>query len=129
MPNVFEVNYNKFFAALSLVLWLVLPPFVIGQSLSELTYIADDSPPLNYLDNGELKGRAVDLLVQATTLAGAPIKRTDVKVIPWARAYREALAGPNRVLFSVYRMPVRRPPASTMTLNSTSAASPAEPMA
>lgn len=90
-----------------LLLPVVLTPHAHSQTLSQLTYLADDSPPLNYLDKGELKGKAVDLLERTTRLAGAPVSRSDVQVLPWARAYRDTLSGPGRVLFSVYRMPER----------------------
>jgi polar amino acid transport system substrate-binding protein len=102
---------QRFLNALFFSIWatghfLCVTP-VSAQTLDQLFYIADDSPPLNYLVEDRLTGKAVDLLEQATDIAGAPVKRSEVKVMPWARAYREALSGPHRVLFSVYRMPER----------------------
>lgn len=78
-----------------------------AQRLDQLDYLSDNALPLNYLEGGEMRGRAVDLLEQITASVGAPVKRSSIRVMPWARAYREALAGPDRVIFSIYRTPER----------------------
>ncbi len=73
------------------------------STLSSLRYITEHSPPYNYLEDGVLKGPAVDLLLAATARAGSPITRGSILVQPWARAYRNALEGPNTVLFNTIR--------------------------
>jgi polar amino acid transport system substrate-binding protein len=78
-----------------------------AENLADLIYLSEDSPPMNYLEEGVLKGAAVDLLEQATQMVGSPVQRSTVRVLPWARAYREAISSPNRVIFSIYRTPDR----------------------
>ncbi len=91
----------------SLLLLVAVTFNLHAQTLNKLIYLADDSQPLNYVQGNELKGLAFDLLEATTAQAGSPVQRTDVRILPWARAYRQAIRGPNRVLFSMYRMPNR----------------------
>ncbi|MBB3167513.1 substrate-binding periplasmic protein [Simiduia aestuariiviva] len=78
-----------------------------AHRLDQLTYLSENSPPMNFLDNGEFKGIAVDLLERTTRVAGTPVHRDKVKILPWARAYRAAISGPNKVIFAIYRTPER----------------------
>lgn len=71
--------------------------------LNQLRYITEHSPPYNFVENGELQGPAVDLLLAATAKAGSPLNKRDILVQPWARGYRNALEGPNTVLFNTIR--------------------------
>lgn len=78
------------------------------EQLNQLEFLTEDYPPYNYLDaSGELRGIAVEMLLAATALAGSPVRREDIKLRPWARAYHETLTGPNRVLFATTRTPIR----------------------
>lgn len=91
-----------------LVLSLCFLPFhANAQAINELIYLSENAPPTNYFDNGQFKGIAVELLEKTTTAAGFPITSDQIKVMPWARAYREAIKGPNRVIFAIYRTPER----------------------
>jgi polar amino acid transport system substrate-binding protein len=78
---------------------------VHGQALSlaQLEYLTEDYPPYNYLQEGRLVGPSVEIVEAATLLAGSPVTRAQIKVQPWSRAYRDALRGPNRVLFATTR--------------------------
>ncbi|MDN3640743.1 transporter substrate-binding domain-containing protein [Simiduia curdlanivorans] len=75
--------------------------------LNQLRYITEHSPPFNYVEAGQLKGPAVDLLLLASQKAGSPVARKDILLQPWARAYRNALEGPNTVLFNTIRTDAR----------------------
>ncbi|UTA47065.1 transporter substrate-binding domain-containing protein [Simiduia sp. 21SJ11W-1] len=97
----------RIFTSLLLLAALCLSHLALAQPLDELVYLSEDAPPINYYDQGVFKGIAVDLLEQTTAAAGAPVTRTQVQVKPWARAYREALRGPKRVIFAIYRTPER----------------------
>ncbi|WP_019613811.1 substrate-binding periplasmic protein [Psychromonas ossibalaenae] len=74
-----------------------------AQGLNEIEVLTEAYPPYNFRDGGILKGIAVDLLVAATHKVQSPIKREQIKLQPWARAYRRALDGPNVALFSTTR--------------------------
>lgn len=80
---------------------------VFADELNELTYITESSASYNYVRDGELQGPAVDLLLAALASAGSPIEREAILVQPWNRGFRNALEGPNTVLFSTIRTPQR----------------------
>lgn len=86
-------------------LWFLAPLAQAAPDtrLNDLRYITEHSPPYNYVEDGELKGPAVDLLLAATARAGSPVQREDILVQPWARGYRTALEGPGTVLFNTLR--------------------------
>lgn len=89
--------------ALTVLLLVSINGLAHSTELNELRYISEDSPPFNYLENGVLKGPAVELLIAATTLAGSPVALNDILVQPWARGLRNAREGPNTVLFNTIR--------------------------
>ncbi|WP_223295928.1 substrate-binding periplasmic protein [Shewanella sediminis] len=78
-----------------------------ASSLSELEYLTESYPPYNYQEEGELKGIAVDLLRAALARVGEGLPRENIQLLPWPRAYKMALAGPDRVLFSTTRTQLR----------------------
>lgn len=63
----------------------------------EIKLITEDLPPLNYLDKGELKGPSIQIIKEIQKKLNLDI---DIKVLPWARAYRIASVNPNIGLFS-----------------------------
>jgi polar amino acid transport system substrate-binding protein len=72
-----------------------------------LTYVTEAYPPYNFSDNNILRGIAVDLLVLASQQTTAPVQRSQIRLMPWARSYRDAQKKPNYVLFSTARTPER----------------------
>ena len=92
---------------IALLTWFSASTTASELALNQLRYITEHSPPYNFVEAGELKGPAVDLLLMATQQAGSPVTRQSILVQPWARAYRNALEGPNTVLFNTIRTPAR----------------------
>ncbi|MBB3167429.1 substrate-binding periplasmic protein [Simiduia aestuariiviva] len=78
-----------------------------AQQFNELVFITESDASLNYIQQGRLQGPAVELLLSASERLGSPVLRKDIRVQPWARGFRRALAGPNAVLFSTIRTPER----------------------
>ncbi len=76
---------------------------VNAQGLKGIELLTEAYPPYNFRDGGTLRGIAVDLLIAASHKMDAPITRDEIKLQPWARAYRTALDGPNVALFSTTR--------------------------
>lgn len=74
-----------------------------AQSLQDLEFLTETYPPYNFESDGILKGISVDLLISASHKAGSPIMRKNIKLKPWARAYRSALEASNVTLFSTTR--------------------------
>ncbi|MGH1486576.1 MAG: substrate-binding periplasmic protein [Cellvibrionaceae bacterium] len=78
-----------------------------ASDFDQLTILTEEYPPYNYKENGELTGMAVDLLLRASKVVGSPIKKSQINLVPWARAFNTAVAGPNTLLFSTSRSPER----------------------
>lgn len=65
---------------------------------------AEEFPPYSFLRNGEPAGIATDLLKRACAEAALTCQ---IHIVPWARAYRMALAQKNSLVFSTTRIPER----------------------
>ncbi|QSX29639.1 transporter substrate-binding domain-containing protein [Shewanella cyperi] len=75
--------------------------------LARLNYLTEDYPPFNYSEDGQLKGISVDMLIAAAAKSGYIITPGQIKIMPWTRAYHQAMQGPDTVLFSTVRTPER----------------------
>lgn len=64
---------------------------------AELTILTENLPPLNYLKDGVLVGPSVEIVQEIQRRVGS---HEQIKVYPWARAYKMALEEENVVLFS-----------------------------
>ena len=80
------------FSALA-VMFLASP--VAAQT--QLTLLAEDNYPSNFMRDGKLTGLSVDLLTEAFRRSGVPQTMT---VLPWARAYDAALKTRDTCVFS-----------------------------
>ncbi|WP_051303088.1 substrate-binding periplasmic protein [Psychromonas aquimarina] len=63
--------------------------------------MAEDYPPANYIENGEIKGASVDILKLVWKKLGVP--EQPIKIVPWARGYLLVQKKKNTVLFSMSR--------------------------
>ncbi|MGP9765035.1 substrate-binding periplasmic protein [Halomonas sp. AOP13-D3-9] len=77
------------------------------DSLAALTFITEEYPPYNYIDNQQLTGISIDLLEAIFAATKTPLSRDDVRYYPWVRGYELVLSQPNTVLFSTTRTPAR----------------------
>ncbi|MDE1463418.1 substrate-binding periplasmic protein [Spartinivicinus poritis] len=80
---------------------------LIKKRFSKLTFITEAYPPYNFVEEGLLRGIAVDLLIAAIQLQSITLKRKNIKIYPWARGYQKLLKGPNIILFSTTRTAAR----------------------
>jgi polar amino acid transport system substrate-binding protein len=67
----------------------------------KLIYMCEDIPPSNYMEDGKLKGVSIEILKLIWQNMECP--EQPIKVVPWARGYKEALSVKNTVLFSMSR--------------------------
>ena len=74
-----------------------------GKTLDEIKFMTENSPPYNFLQNNELKGTAVELLVLMFKKVGSTQTKDDIIVLPWSRAYAYVQTQRNTVLFSTSR--------------------------
>ncbi len=65
---------------------------------AELTILTENLPPLNYLKDGILVGPSVEIVKEIQRRVGS---HEQIKVFPWARAYKMALEDENVVLFGM----------------------------
>ena len=71
---------------------------------AELTILTENLPPLNYLKDGVLVGPSVEIVKEIQRRVGS---HEEIKVYPWARAYKMALEDENVVLFGTTHTKVR----------------------
>ena len=96
------------FKSLNLIktlLFVLLSP-VAAHTAAEsesFTFVTESYPPYNFVESGKLQGIAVDLLVSASRQTEKPVTANDIHLLPWPRAYKMALEGPDTVLFSTTR--------------------------
>ena len=76
-------------------------------TLNDIEFIVDDYPPYNFEENDVVKGITVEILLETSKEAGQPLKRSQLKLRPWARGYRQALSGPMVMLFAMSRTEAR----------------------
>jgi len=88
---------------LILIIFLSLAPFTPLAAIepNDITYMTEDYPPENFLENGELKGYCVDILKAVWKNMGVP--EQPVQVLPWARGYAMVQTEPNHMLFAMAR--------------------------
>ncbi len=88
---------------------LFIPCSFADESFSakDLTYLTEQFPPYNYLEDGKLQGISVDLLEMAWERMDADLNRSAIQIFPWKEGYQEALDKNNAVLFSTARLPQR----------------------
>jgi polar amino acid transport system substrate-binding protein len=72
---------------------------------AELTILTENLPPLNYLKDGVLVGPSVEIVKEIQRRVGS---HEQIKVYPWARAYKMALEDENVVLFGTTYTKVRQ---------------------
>lgn len=104
------MNHFKRYAPIALILGTLLwvgVNSVCAQEVgpADLTYLAEDYPPANYMENGQLKGASVELLKKIWEKMGVP--EQPIKVVPWARGYNLVQQEKNTVLFTMSRNEAR----------------------
>lgn len=88
------------------VIWLcALSSGIALADDQRLTYLTEDAPPCNYLENGEVKGVGVDILKAIWKRLGQPPQK--IRLMSWSKAYQAALSQPNTVLFGTARLDSR----------------------
>lgn len=71
-----------------------------SQVNKTISVVTEDTYPLQYVQNGEVVGRVTELIRAVLDDAGFEYH---IKVKPWARAYNEALATENTLIYSMAR--------------------------
>jgi len=85
---------KKFFLLMASVFIFSVQPLLSA----ELIILTENMPPLNYLKDGVLVGPSVEIVKEIQKRVGS---HEQIKVFPWARAYKMALEKENVVLFGM----------------------------
>ena len=80
---------------------LLLPRTILS---AELMILTENLPPLNFIKDDVLMGPAVDIVKEIQRRVGS---HEQIRVYPWARAYKMALEDANIVIFGMARTEVR----------------------
>lgn len=83
----------------------VLFASLVVNATEEVLFVTESLPPLQFLEDGELKGEHTRLVKRLAEKAGLSDAR--IEVYPWARAYKMALDRKNTFIFSMVRTPER----------------------
>jgi len=69
----------------------------------------ENYPPYNYEQNGTIQGVNTELLLRAARRAKLDINRSDINVVPWARAFSAARNNPDTCVYTTMRTVKREP--------------------
>jgi polar amino acid transport system substrate-binding protein len=83
------------------IILLLMPRTILS---AELTILTENLPPLNFVKDDVLMGPAVDIVKEIQRRVGS---YEQIRVYPWARAYKMALEEANIVIFGMARTEVR----------------------
>ncbi len=67
------------------------------------TVFTEELPPYNFVQNGVVRGFSTDILLKLFQKNNIALKRKDIRVLPWARAYQMVQEIPGTILFSMAR--------------------------
>ena len=90
------------------IIWLffimVTPVSVFAaQDSDQLVILTEEYPPFNYMENGTISGTATEIVLEILERIGSKLTLDDIRLIPWARSYKELLLTKNTVLYSIVR--------------------------
>ena len=91
---------KKVFGMVALMFVISVQPAMSEQ----LTILTENLPPLNYVKDGILVGPSVEIVREIQRRVGS---HEEIKVYPWARAYKMVLEDKNVVLFGMTHTKVR----------------------
>lgn len=81
-----------------------LASLVAGTAAAELQLLTEEAPPTSYLENGELRGMAVEVVQALIARTG---DKAQIKLLPWTRGYHLAQQQADTALFATVRTPER----------------------
>ena len=87
-----------------LILGLSFSPALAEENWLVMT---EELPPYNFKHNGQIDGISTDILLLMMKESNMLVRREDIQLLPWPRAYVTAQNTPGSILFSAARTPVR----------------------
>lgn len=87
----------------SIIFYGIITVSAVCQNLNDFKIMTETYPPYNFKEGGELKGIAVEMMGEILKDIGSSKTIKDVKLLPWARAYKDCMAHTSTCLFSMTR--------------------------
>lgn len=84
-----------------MAVWVLMSVPVYATNLQVL---ADENRPLSFVENGQTKGLAVEVVQEIQRRVG---NKNPIEIQPWTRAYRAVSSEPNVAIFAMARTPAR----------------------
>ncbi|XOV80457.1 MAG: substrate-binding periplasmic protein [Aestuariibacter sp.] len=78
--------------------------FLQVHAAEQWLVVTEDAPPLQYVIDGEVKGKSTEIVREVIQEAGM---QAEFVVYPWARAFETARTRPNTLIYSMIRRPER----------------------
>ena len=72
-----------------------------------MLWMTESYPPMHYVENGQLKGIAVDILMRVFERKEVVFDPQRLRVYPWARAYKTLLTDEKSAIFTMASTPER----------------------
>ncbi len=88
---------------MSLAIGMAATTAVFSQTVDDLSIMTEIYPPLNFKEDGKLQGISVDILELLLERLNSTLTREDIRLLPWARAYKYLQTRENTCLFSTTR--------------------------
>lgn len=85
----------------TLIILMLSVNFINAQ---EITVVTEEFPPFNYLENEEITGISTEVVRATLTKAGL---QANIRLYPWARAYRMVSEQENVLIYTLARTPER----------------------
>jgi polar amino acid transport system substrate-binding protein len=96
------------YAVFLLIGIMTIPFFCSAADIpQDIRFVTEEYYPLNFVDNGTVKGISVDLMEEILRRMGSDANRSSFTVLPWSEAYNLAKTTPDTALFTVTRIPER----------------------
>jgi len=73
---------------------------VLKAAQNTLNFVTENAPPLQYIKNGKVVGKTTQLINQISESSNF---KTNIKILPWARAYQTALNQKNMFIYPLVR--------------------------
>ncbi len=82
---------------------LLFQPGYAARALDvdSLEIYTEEYPPYNFMDGPVVKGIATEKVLRVLKRLGSKIKRSDIRLGPWARGYNAVLRNKNAVIYSM----------------------------
>ncbi|MEX0298515.1 MAG: substrate-binding periplasmic protein [Kordiimonas sp.] len=99
------IQSKAFLKLLTGLLCIVVSAFVALQANDEIIIYTEDYHPYSYVDEqGRIVGLSTDIVRKIMYESGLSYT---IRLVPWARAYREVVSGDNTLVFSLARLKER----------------------